>query len=362
MSNFVNKIIQGNCIEEMQKIPEKTVDLIFADPPYNLQLKQELKRPNLTTVDAVDDDWDKFEGFSDYQKFTHLWLSECRRILKETGTIWVIGSYHNIFQVGKIMHDLGYWTLNDVLWYKTNPMPNFRGTRFQNATETMIWALKNEDQKKYTFNYHTMKNINDEKQMKNVWEIPLCRGEERIMVDGKKAHSTQKPEQLLFRVISSSSNKGDLVFDPFMGSGTTAAVAKKLGRSYLGIEQEEKYIKIIEERLKKIDTPDENLDESLFITPSKKNRPKVSFAELIETGYLDIGDELSSKNKKYLAKIAIDGHIISDDIRGSIHKVGALVQEIEACNGWDFWYRIVNGKLINIDIYREQYLKDRSLI
>lgn len=362
MQDLENKIINGNCIAEMQKLPDKCVDLIFADPPYNLQLKQELKRPNLTTVDAVNDEWDKFDGFSDYQKFTHLWLFECKRILKDTGTIWVIGSYHNIFQVGKIMHDLGYWTLNDVLWYKTNPMPNFKGTRFQNATETMIWALKNEDQKKYTFNYHTMKNINDEKQMKNVWEIPLCRGEERIMIDGKKAHSTQKPEQLLFRVISSSSNKGDLVFDPFMGSGTTAAVAKKLGRNYLGIEQEEKYIKIIEERLKKINIPDENLDESLFITPSKKTRPKVSFAELIEAGYLEIGDELSSKNKKHTAKIAVDGHIISDEIRGSIHKVGALVQKVEACNGWDFWYKIVNEELINIDVYREQYLKDRNLI
>ena len=362
MEKLHNTILHGNCIEEMGKLPEKSVDLIFADPPYNLQLKQELKRPNLTTVDAVDDDWDKFEGFSDYQKFTHLWLSECRRILKDTGTIWVIGSYHNIFQVGKIMHDLGYWTLNDVHWYKTNPMPNFRGTRYQNATETMIWAKKSEKQKKYTFNYQTMKTINDDKQMKNVWEIPLCRGEERIMIDGKKAHSTQKPEQLLFRVIISSSNKGDLVFDPFMGSGTTAAAAKKLGRNYLGIEQEKKYIDIINKRLNSIDTVNEDIDEKLFITPSKRDRPKVSFATLIESGYLNIGDKLSSKNEKYKAEIAVDGNIVSNEIRGSIHKVGAKVQNIEACNGWDFWFKQDGDQLINIDHFREKYLEDHELI
>jgi site-specific DNA-methyltransferase (adenine-specific)/modification methylase len=232
LTSLLNEVIQGNCIEVLKTLPERSVDLIFADPPYNLQLQNELLRPNQTVIDGVDDEWDKFEDFAQYDAFTRNWLSECRRVLRDDGTIWVIGSYHNIYRVGTIMMDLGYWILNDVIWHKTNPMPNFRGTRFQNATEALIWAKKAADQKKYTFNYHTMKNLNDEKQMQNVWHIPLCTGPERIKLNGKKAHSTQKPEALLFRVILSSSNPDDIVLDPFFGSGTTGAVAtrKKLRR------------------------------------------------------------------------------------------------------------------------------------
>ena len=357
-----NSITQGDSLELLKKIPDKSIDLIFADPPYNLQLRETLYRPDQTTVEAVTNDWDKFDTYHAYDEFSLTWLQECKRVLKDGGALWVIGSYHNILRLGTSIQNLGFWILNDIIWHKTNPMPNFRGTRYQNATETMIWAKKSEEQKKYTFNYQTMKTINGDKQMKNVWEIPLCRGEERIMIDGKKAHSTQKPEQLLFRVIISSSNKGDLVFDPFMGSGTTAAAAKKLGRNYLGIEQEKKYIDIINKRLDSIDTIDEDIDEKLFITPSKRDRPKVSFATLIESGYLNIGDKLSSKNEKYKAEIAVDGNIVSNEIRGSIHKVGAQVQDIEACNGWDFWFKQDGDKLTNIDHFREKYLEDHELI
>jgi site-specific DNA-methyltransferase (adenine-specific) len=276
----VNEIIQGDCVEVLKTFPEKSVDLIFADPPYNLQLRNQLLRPNQTVVDGVDDEWDQFADVAEYDAFTRNWLSACRRVLKDDGTIWVIGSYHNIFRIGTIMMDLGYWILNDVIWYKTNPMPNFRGTRFQNATETLIWAKKSVEQKKYTFNYHAMKHLNDEKQMQNVWHIPLCTGPERIRLNGKKAHSTQKPEALLYRVILASSNPGDLVLDPFFGSGTTGAVAKQLKRNYIGIELEPAYIDIARKR---IDTlPMSLLDETELVTPSKRTVPRVSFGQLIE--------------------------------------------------------------------------------
>ena len=241
-----NKIIMGDCIEELKKLPEKSVDLIFADPPYNLQITDGLYRPNNTKVDGVFDDWDKFASFEEYDNFTQNWLRECRRVLKDTGTIWVIGSYHNIFRVGKIMMDLGFWILNDVQWYKTNPMPNFKGTRFTNATETLLWCKKSEIQKTYTFNYRLMKHLNDGKQMKSVWEIPLCGGNERLRdKDGVKLHSTQKPEELLKRVILSSSNEGDIVLDPFFGSGTTGAAAKKLRRNFIGIEKRQSMFKLL---------------------------------------------------------------------------------------------------------------------
>ncbi|MEP9411955.1 MAG: site-specific DNA-methyltransferase, partial [Candidatus Brocadia sp.] len=288
----LNHIYQGNCVEVLNSLPEKSVDLIFADPPYNLQLQGELWRPNQTQVDAVDDEWDKFDDFSTYDDFTKEWLASARRVLKDDGTIWVIGSYHNIFRVGKIMMDLGFWILNDVIWYKTNPMPNFRGTRFTNATETMLWAKKSQEQKKYTFNYHVMKNLNDEKQMGNVWTIPICSGEERIKVNGKKAHSTQKPEALLYRIILSSSSVGDTVLDPFFGSGTTGAIAKKLKRNFIGIELEDKYIEVARERIDAIPTP--LFEDSLLVTKSKRDEERVTFGQLIEAGYLQIGQPLYS--------------------------------------------------------------------
>lgn len=250
-----NQILQGDCIEVMKQLPEKSVDLIFADPPYNLQLQNKLIRPDQTVVDAVTDEWDQFHSFSEYDHFTVDWLSSSRRVLKDTGTIWVIGSYHSIFRTGTALMDLGYWILNDVIWHKANPMPNFRGVRFTNATETMIWAKKSQRQKEYTFNYCVMKDLNNGKQMQNVWRIPLCTGAERIKIGGKKAHSTQKPEELLYRVILASSNPGDIVLDPFFGSGTTGAVAKRLKRDFIGIEKETKYIEIANKRIANVQAP-----------------------------------------------------------------------------------------------------------
>jgi site-specific DNA-methyltransferase (adenine-specific)/modification methylase len=273
----VNEIIQGNCLEILQTLPASSVDLIFADPPYNLQLRNELLRPDQSRVAGVDDTWDRFTDFNDYDSFTRGWLSACRRVLKDTGTLWVIGSYHNIFRVGAIMLDLGFWLLNDIIWHKTNPMPNFRGTRFQNATETLIWAKKSAEQKKYTFNYHAMKHLNEDKQMQNVWHIPLCTGAERIKVNGKKAHSTQKPEALLYRVILASSNPQDVVLDPFFGTGTTGAVAKRLNRQFLGIELDATYVAVARERLAQLPAATCTTDD--LHTPSKRDAPRVSFGQ-----------------------------------------------------------------------------------
>ena len=354
-----NKIHFGNCIEILQELPEKSVDLIFADPPYNLQLQNELIRPNQTIVDAVDDAWDQFSSFAEYDAFTDAWLAGCRRVLKDTGTIWVIGSYHNIFRVGKIMMDLGYWILNDVIWYKTNPMPNFRGTRFTNATETLIWAKKSEDQKKYTFNYHSMKNLNDEKQMQSVWHIPLCRGAERIMIDGKKAHSTQKPEALLYRVILSSSNPGDVVLDPFFGSGTTGAVAKKLKRNFVGIELEPNYVEVAQERIERIPPP--LFEDAYLETQSKRGKPRVKFSALVESGYLNPGQALFSKNRNHTVIVKADGQLQANDITGSIHKVAAHLQGMSAYNGWEYWYTQNDGNGVSIDDLRERYRADMGL-
>lgn len=356
----VNEIIQGNCIDVLKTLPEKSVDLIFADPPYNLQLRNELLRPNQTTVDGVDDEWDQFSGFAEYDDFTRKWLGECRRVLKDNGSIWVIGSYHNIFRVGTIMMDLNYWILNDVVWHKTNPMPNFRGTRFQNATETMIWAKKSADQKKYTFNYHSMKNLNDEKQMQNVWFIPLCTGPERIKINGKKAHSTQKPEALLYRVILSSSNPGDIILDPFFGSGTTGAVAKKLQRRYVGIELESEYIEVAKNRIDNL--PILLLDESELVTKSKRSAPRVSFGQLIEVDYVKIGQRLYSKDRKTEVTIKADSQLLWGSIAGSIHRTAALIQGKSASNGWDYWYvEDSAGKLVSIDELRERFRTEHGL-
>lgn len=352
----LNKIINADCISGMAALPEKSVDLIFADPPYNLQLQNELKRPNLTVVDAVNDQWDKFSSFGEYDDFTGKWLSQCRRVLKDDGAIWVIGSYHNIFRVGRILMDLGYWILNDVIWHKTNPMPNFRGTRFQNATETLIWAKKSQTQKKVCFNYHGMKHLNDEKQMQNVWQIPLCTGKERVKINGKKAHSTQKPEQLLYRVINSSSEPNDVILDPFMGSGTTAAVAKKLGRRYIGFELELNFVEIAERRLRQISEC--LFPEELLITPSKRDQPRLKFGVLVESGDLPPGIVLYSRNRRHRGIIKADSFIQTDAGTGSIHKAGALVQNATACNGWDFWhFETESGDLKPIDELRQRYLK-----
>jgi len=352
--------MQGDCVSLLQSLPEKSVDLIFADPPYNLQLQNELIRPNQTLVDAVNDEWDKFDDFAAYDDFTRSWLTACRRVLKDDGTIWVIGSYHNIFRVGAIMMDLGFWILNDVLWRKTNPMPNFRGTRFTNATETLIWAQKSRAQKRYTFNYHAMKNLNDEKQMTNVWDIPLCTGAERLKANGKKAHSTQKPEALLYRVILSSSNVGDVVLDPFSGSGTTAAVAKKLKRHYIGIERDTDYVKLSRWRVEFI--PVSDADTGIFETPSKRNAPRVAFSMMVEAGYLRVGQRLYSAGREYQAVICADGMVQTDIQRGSIHKVAAALLGQTAHNGWEFWYYENGaGELVSIDELREKYRREQGV-
>ncbi len=357
----LNKILEGNCIEILNSLPGKSVDLIFADPPYNLQLQNQLIRPNQTVVDAVNDEWDQFDNFAEYDRFTVEWLRGCRRVLKDEGTIWVIGSYHNIFRVGSIMMDLGYWILNDVIWHKTNPMPNFRGTRFTNATETLIWAKKSAHQKGYTFNYHSMKNLNEEKQMQNVWYIPLCTGAERIKLNGRKAHSTQKPEALLYRVILASTNPGDIVLDPFFGSGTTGAVAKKLKRNFIGIEMEPKYVEIAAQRIATIPPP--LFEEDLLVTFSKRNLPRVSFGQLLEAQYLTVGQTLYSKTRKYSASIKADSQLKMNDFVGSIHKVAAKVVGKLAYNGWDFWhYENDAGQLVSIDFLRDRYRKEYNLV
>ena len=356
----IDTIVQGNCIEVLQTFPARSVDLIFADPPYNLQLRNELLRPNQTVVDGVDDAWDQFAGFAEYDAFTRDWLGACRRVLKDEGTIWVIGSYHNIFRVGAIMLDLGYWILNDVIWHKTNPMPNFRGTRYQNATETLIWAKKSADQKKYTFNYHAMKNLNDEKQMQNVWHIPLCTGAERIKVNGKKAHSTQKPEALLYRVILSTSNPGDIVLDPFFGSGTTGAVARQLQRHYVGIELEAEYVALARQRIAQQPIP--LLSTAELVTKSRRDAPRVTFGQLLEARYIHIGQQLCSKDRKVTARIKADAQLLWGSISGSIHKIAAMAQNKIAYNGWEYWYyEHEAGVFRSINELRERYRRDHNL-
>ena len=330
-----NKIIIGDCIAEMAKLPAASVDMIFADPPYNLQLSGDLHRPNNTRVDGVDAGWDKFDDFAAYDAFTRAWLGEARRVLKDDGTIWVIGSYHNIFRVGTILQDLGYWILNDVIWRKTNPMPNFRGRRFTNAHETLIWCAKDQQGKRYTFNYDAMKALNDDLQMRSDWLLPLCNGAERIKSDGRKAHPTQKPEALLYRVILAATEVGDVVLDPFFGSGTTGAVARKLGRDWVGIEAEQGYAEIAQARIDAIETAE---DTDILKTPSKRDAPRVPFGALIERGLLAPGDKLFDHRKRFTARIRADGSIMAAKLRGSIHKVGAHVQGAPACNGWTFWH------------------------
>jgi len=350
-----NEILLGDSIEEMNKLPARSIDAIFADPPYNLQLGGELHRPNNTKVDAVTDDWDQFDSFAQYDQFTRDWLLAAKRLLKDDGALWVIGSYHNIFRIGSILQDLGYWILNDVVWRKTNPMPNFRGRRFTNAHETLIWAAKSKDSK-YRFNYDAMKSLNEDLQMRSDWLLPICNGPERIKGDdGKKAHPTQKPESLLHRVIMSSTEMGDVILDPFFGSGTTGAVAKKLGRDFIGIERDKTYKKVADKR---IDNIKRNDDESIIKAPCKRQEPRIPFGQLVEEGLLQPGAMLFDHRRRFSARVRADGSLISKnhhgDHKGSIHKVGASLQSAPSCNGWTFWHFENNGKVWPIDILRQE--------
>ncbi len=344
-----HRILIGDCVAEMAKLPAASVDLVFADPPYNLQLANDLKRPDDSRVNAVDDDWDKFDSFASYDEFTKRWLAACRRLLKPTGTIWVIGSYHNIFRVGAIMPDLGFWILNDVIWRKTNPMPNFRGRRFTNAHETLIWASR-DNAKGYTFNYEVLKAGNEDIQMRSDWIFPLCTGEERLKgADGKKLHPTQKPEALLARVILSSSRPDDLVLDPFNGTGTTGAVAKRLGRRFIGIEREAKYAKAAQKRIAGVQiVPSPSI--APFITA--REAPRVPFSALIERGLVSPGARLTDAKKRHRALVRADGAVALGDTVGSIHRIGALAQGLEACNGWTFWHLETPNGLRLIDELR----------
>ncbi|WP_269714486.1 site-specific DNA-methyltransferase [Caulobacter sp. NIBR2454] len=343
-------IIQGDCIEQMNALPEKSVDLIFADPPYNLQLGGDLLRPDNSKVDAVDDHWDQFESFAAYDAFTRDWLKAARRVLKDDGALWVIGSYHNIFRVGVAVQDLGFWILNDVIWRKSNPMPNFKGTRFTNAHETMIWAAKSRGGKRYTFNYDAMKMANDDVQMRSDWTLPLCTGDERIKnAAGDKAHPTQKPEALLHRVILSSTKPGDVVLDPFFGVGTTGAAAKRLGRQFVGIERETEYVEIARDRISKVIPI---APEDLQVMGSKRAEPRVPFGHIVEAGLLQPGDMLFDPKGERAAKVRADGSLVVGDLAGSIHKVGAMVQSAPACNGWTYWHFKTDKGLAPIDVLR----------
>jgi modification methylase len=348
----LDQILQEDCIAAMARLPEASVDMVFADPPYNLQLGGNLFRPEGGLVDAVDDDWDKFATFAAYDEFTRAWLKEARRILKPNGTLWVIGSYHNIYRVGAALQDAGYWILNDIIWRKSNPMPNFRGTRFTNAHETLIWASRSEDSR-YTFNYRAMKALNDELQMRSDWLLPICSGGERVKDGGTKAHPTQKPESLLYRVMLACTNKGDVVLDPFFGTGTTGAVARRLGRRWIGIEREKRYVRVARER---IDSTLE-LDESAMKTmASKRTAPRVPFGTLVEIGMIQPGTLLTDTKRRWQAQVRADGSIEMGAEAGSIHRVGALAQGAPACNGWAFWHFEEAGALLPLDALRQRYL------
>ncbi|OGO26529.1 MAG: DNA methyltransferase [Chloroflexi bacterium RBG_16_52_11] len=329
----INQIIQGDCVEVLAGFPPGSVDLVFADPPYNLQLNRDLWRPNMTRVAAVSDAWDKFAGFTEYDDFTRSWLGACRRVLKDSGTIWVIGTYHNIYRVGAILQDLGFWILNDVVWIKLNPMPNFRGVRFTNAQETLIWAQKVRGVH-YTFNHRAMKALNDDLQMRSDWHLPVCNGRERVKENGKKAHTTQKPEALLYRVLLSSTNPGDVVLDPFFGTGTTGAVARKLGRQWIGIEREPRYVQLAEQRIRAVAPGDDR--HGVF--DSQPALPRIAFGMLLEVGLLSPGQSLYfNADDDRVATLLPDGHLRYGEFTGSIHQVGRRIMDAP-CNGWDHWY------------------------
>jgi len=349
-SSLKNKIINGDSIKELKKIPSESFDLIFADPPYNLQLRNKLIRPDRSKVNAVNDDWDKFESFKVYDDFTSSWLKECKRVLKKNGTIWVIGSYHNIFRVGAKIQDLGFWILNDVIWNKNNPMPNFRGTRFTNAHETLIWASKNKNSK-YVFNYQSLKCLNDDLQMRSTWNFPICNGKERLKDKGQKVHSTQKPEALIHRILLASSNKNDLVLDPFLGTGTTAVVSKKLGRIFYGIEKDKKYFEAASKRIINTKTIQ---DEYLDTLENNRSKRRIPFGSLVEMGVIKPGTKIYDQKKMINAKIMVDGSIKYQQSEGSIHKVAAKILGAESCNGWTFWHYLSGNTLKPIDELRQR--------
>jgi len=349
----LDRIIEDDCIAAMARLPDKSIDMIFADPPYNLQLGGDLFRPEGSRVDAVDDAWDKFDSLTVYDDFTRLWLAEARRILKDDGSIWVIGSYHNIFRVGALLQDAGYWILNDIVWRKSNPMPNFRGTRFTNAHETLIWCAK-DDKARYTFNYRAMKALNDDLQMRSDWVLPICGGPERVKnCDGHKAHPTQKPEALLYRILLACTKPGDVVLDPFFGSGTTGAVARRLGRRWIGIERESSYVKVARDRIESA-LP---LDESAMTgMADKRSAPRVAFGQLVEIRAVEPGTMLTDAKRRWKAKVRVDGSVESGGHSGSIHQVGAALMGAPSCNGWSFWHVDQGGTLEPIDALRQRHL------
>jgi len=352
----LDKIIKGDCVAALEQLPAKSVDLVFADPPYNLQLQNALHRPDQSKVDAVNDEWDQFSDFAAYDAFTRAWLMACRRVLKPDGAIWVIGSYHNIFRLGTILQDLGFWVLNDVVWRKANPMPNFRGRRFANAHETLIWAVPSAKSKRYTFNYDSLKAFNDDLQMRSDWTLPICTGEERLKdAAGRKVHPTQKPESLLYRVILATTKPGDVVLDPFFGTGTTGAVAKKLGRHFIGVEREQDYIDAAEARIAAAEPADA---PALKVIEGKRAQPRIPFGSLLEGGLLKAGERLYDPKGRLSALVRADGSLFCEAggkrHEGSIHRVGALVQDQEACNGWVFWHVRTKDGLKPIDHFREE--------
>ncbi|PKB25021.1 modification methylase [Novosphingobium kunmingense] len=348
----LGRILDGDCVEAMRSLPGASVDMIFADPPYNLQLGGDLSRPDGSHVDAVTDHWDQFDSFAAYDKFSREWLTEARRVLKPNGSLWVIGSYHNIYRLGAMLQDMGFWILNDIVWRKSNPMPNFKGTRFTNAHETLLWCSMGE-KAKYTFNYRAMKTLNDELQMRSDWVLPICGGQERLKKGGHKVHPTQKPEALLYRVMLATTNKGDVVLDPFFGTGTTGAVAKRLGREWIGCEREGLYREAALERIE-LALP---LDESAVTTmQSPKAAPRVAFGSLVETGWIAPGTLLTDKKGKLKATVRADGSLISGTDTASIHGMGAKLQGAPSCNGWSFWHVEHEGQTKPIDVLRQLYL------
>ena len=364
MLKFSNKIINGDCLKELKKIPDKTFDLVFADPPYNMQIGEKLTRPDSSKVNGVKDKWDQFNSFKHYDEFCKSWLAECKRILKDNGSIWVIGSYHNIFRLGYHLQNLGYWLLNDVIWRKNNPMPNFRGTRFTNAHETLIWAARDENATGYTFNYQAMKPLNDDVQMRSDWVLPICNGGERLKgEDLAKLHPTQKPEMLLNRVLLASTNPSDVVLDPFFGTGTTGAVARKLGRHFIGIENEPAYVQAATARISKIKPLD---DESLEVVQSAKQQKRIPFGALVESGMLKPGTRLFGPARKVQARVRADGSLKLGSgkgseragLTGSIHKMGAAAQGAPSCNGWTFWHVADGDTLVPIDDLRQKIRGD----
>ncbi len=356
MTKFCNRIINGESLEILKKIPCKTFDLVFADPPYNMQIGEKLKRPDNSKVHGVNDKWDQFLNFKHYDEFSKEWLKQCKRILKDNGSMWVIGTYHNIFRLGYHIQNLNYWILNDVIWRKNNPMPNFKGTRFTNAHETLIWASKSK-KSKYTFNYQSLKCLNDDLQMRSDWALPICNGKERLKKNGKKIHSTQKPESLLHRIILATTNKGDLICDPFIGTGTSAVVAKKLGRKYFGIEKDKKYFGAANKRINQTKVIEDNY---LDTVENNKSKPRIPFGSLVEMGIIKPGSILFDQKRKFNAKIMADGSLKHKGNEGSIHRVAAKIMGTESYNGWTYWYCNIKGNSVSIDNLRQRLISKNT--